>query len=457
MVSYPVPMAECRVYNLEYALIGNRHTARMVFLLPESGNFFSMTREDYELYEAAYPDGIKLNPDLFPDSLSDSDGDADGDADDEADAASDASSDFNFNPDEEEESAPFACTATPKSPKSEDDLSGDDENPSPYKRPSNPEPPTPHCGAPLTSDFYVSSGDNDSDATFIPPSDTEDDTQPGADHDATTTIMPPSSPYRTRATAESWTGLEITRWGGHSYMMFSGTMAVLRDWEIESGASHGMLQHCTWLGYRDRDQVADPPAGVPELKLTTPEGEDWWLVDVQKYEYEYEYLGGEYGHFCADCPGAKDQHHDVEDHWEDHGEDVEQCGEDVEEYGKPVLDAIPEEDDDAEDSPYPKRFLDTIPEVDEEEEDCPPRLESIAEVAEEDEDSDIEPVDHELLDRLATAVLQECDLRKVNAVLEARQGREKAAEKKELPMWMRDATYVSGMSWSDMMDEDEEC
>ena len=448
MVSYPVPIPESRLYNLEYALIGNDRTACMVFLLPESGNFFSMTRDDYEQYEAAYPDGIKLNPDLFPESLSDSDGDAN----DEADAASDVSSDFIFNP--EEESAPFARAAILKYPKPEDDFSGDDETPSPYKRPSNPEPPTPHRGFSFTSDLFVSSGDNDPDATSIPPPiEPEDDTQPSTDDEVTATMAPISSPYRTRATAASWTGLEITSWGGHSYMTsYGNNMAVLRDWEIESGVSHGMLQHCTWLGFRDRAEVADPPAGVPELKVTTPEGEDWWPVDIQEYGYKFAYKEGEYGHFCADCPGVEDHHHDVEDNWEDHGEDVE-------EYGQRVLDAIPEEVDDVEDAKdcsFPKQFLETIPKVDEDEEYCP-RLETIAEVDEQDEDSDVEPVDHELLDRLATAVLEECDLRKVNAVLEAREGQKKGADKEELPMWMRDATYVSGMSWSDMMDEDEEC
>ncbi len=456
MVSYPVPIPESRAYNLEYALIGDRRTACMVFLLPESGNFFSMTRDDYEQYEAAYPDGIKLDPALFPDSLSDSDGDAD----DEADAASDASSDFIFNP--SEESAPFAPAVALKCTTPEDDLSGVDENPSPYKRPSNPEPPTPRRGFSFSCDLSASSGDNNSDATFIPPPMEPEDTQINTDDEVMATMAPISSPYRTRATEASWTGLEITRWGGHSYMTSYGNhMAVLRDWEIESGMSHGLLQHCTWLGYRDRAEVGDPPAGVPELKVTTPEGEDWWLVDVQQYGYEFSYYGGEYGHSCADCLASEDDHHDVE--------------ENIEEDGQRVLDAVPEEDDDVENSypkqfpdtfseldedevedpRFPKRFLDTIPEEDEDEGSCTIPEEATAEVDEE-EDSDFEPVDHEMLNRLATAVLEECDLRKVNAVLEAKEGQAKAAEKKELPMWMRDATYVSGMSWSDMMDEDEE-
>jgi hypothetical protein len=79
-------------------------------------------------------------------------------------------------------------------------------------------------------------------------------------------------------------------------------------------------------------------------------------------------------------------------------------------------------------------------------------------ILEEDEDEAMSEVSFDMgfLDRLADAVLAETSRLKEIAAEMERKGPEEKGGEKELPRWMQDPTYVSGMSWSDMMDEDEE-
>jgi hypothetical protein len=468
----------------------------MVFLFPESGHIFNMNRDDYEQYEAAYPDGVKLDPTFFAEA-SHSDGDADDEAD--VDTPSDSSSDFVSNPDEGE-SDPFAGPSTPPR-----DTIAEDEHShsSPYKRPSHPEPTTPHparfAEPTAISSLSLPEADSDSDAESD-----HSDTPDNADDAAL--ITRPSSPYRARLSPISWTGLDLSPWGEHSYLCsHDNTMALHSEWDVQSGSCHGMLQRCEWFGYLDLEEAnPEPVDGVPGLKLTNTNGVDFWLVDEAEYGYEFVYEGGEYAHWCEECaPGGL--LYDAQK-WD--GEEVEAFGrqlldaisededesEMVKEFGRRLLAAIPEDEDEGD---YPERHLDSIPEQgdDEDEDDaaeeghCPHRLETIPEEDEDeadDDESDLEPVDEDLLDRLATAVLQECNLRKVHAIMVGTsaaagtpaatkgqdekvvekkvQGDEKAEEKmggdekveEELPTWMRDPWHVSGKSWADIMDEEEE-
>lgn len=131
---------------------------------------------------------------------------------------------------------------------------------------------------------------------------------------------PPTSPYRARATASSWTGLEISTWGSHSYIHgVDGTMGLFREWEIESESHHNVLQKCRFGGYSDPERVTPPPVmpeyigwQVPELILTTEEGEDFWLTDCHsRYEPgsdEFQFEGVPFGHKCnEDCADYYDE------------------------------------------------------------------------------------------------------------------------------------------------------
>ncbi|KAG7293663.1 hypothetical protein NEMBOFW57_003718 [Staphylotrichum longicolle] len=198
-----------------------------------------MTRDDYEQYEAAHPHGIKLDPNVFPKFLHDAEylSDDEGNGGNEGDDT-------------------FACP----SPPSQLEAWADDDhaNPSPYKRPANPEPTTPRDHSDNT--IYLT---------------TPTSAYPDATYDASCSL---TSPYRRRSTPDSWTGLELTAWGQTTAAPGAATPTrhPLRPSE-------------------------------PELKLTTAEGEEWWLDDgCEEYTYEYVYedqAEGGYGHRCGEACG----------------------------------------------------------------------------------------------------------------------------------------------------------
>ena len=533
----------------------------MVFHFPETGQFFAMNRNDYEQYEAAYPDGVKLDPSYFDDV--DSEGNnADNEVEDDVDLASQASSDFVSNPDMEQftldmdESTLLANQPNPDNIDESTILAdrpstppGDEvTNPSPFKRPSNPEPKTPrHVRfAESTTDIPSlrcddGSDDSDSDNDSSNNSDASDASSLfGTPKPKEELALVPSSPYHIRATADTWTGLEVGPWGDHSYIRSNGTMAVRRDWEINSGVNHGMLQQCEWVDgdlYEDTDPLPCRP-DVPDLIITDVDGHEFRPVDSRLYSYWFVYPGENYWHWCHMCESWAEYYAEMD------AEDAANAAAaanaslqqpSVEEYANNLLDAIPEDGDDEEHEEYPKNLLDAIPEDDgeyyeEDEEQAYPdgylnsaayhesangeetytekyRLETIPEEAssstpplgqledcpvgprllnetfevyhdnnnddDDDNESVIEPMDEDLLDRLATAVLQECDLRKINAVVGAaaqqqqqEENNKKADEQskalpekkeKELPRWMQDPFYVShGKSWAELVEEDEE-
>jgi hypothetical protein len=234
-------------------------------------------------------------------------------------------------------------------------------------------------------------------------------------------------------------------------------MGLLHEWEVETGVSEGTLQHCGWVGYtaEHRDWLVPGTGGV-ELTVTTPEGEVYWLDDVvEEYEEEEEGLvQREYGHRCGEgCveffeafgwelfPEAQDKGAklvaaldvDVRDEKGEGELEVGQEEEDTDGEGKEM---------------FPWTKLETIVEEDEDED-----------AVDKSEDDDMSEVEFDMgfLDRLSDAVLVESSRLKENAMEAGRKGpEEKGEEKKELPLWMRDPTYVSGMRWSDMDDEDED-
>lgn len=264
---------------MEYALIGNGKITQLVFLYPDSGDFRPMSRDDYEQYEAAHPDGVKLDPNAFSEFAHDAEyvSDDEGNTGDEGDAY-------------DEGDDTFAC---PSPPSQLDAWAGDDHaNPSPYKRPANPEPTT-------LRDHFVN--------TIYPAT-------PTSANAVTTSDVSPilTSPYRRRSTPDSRTGLELTAWGQTTYLTRAGTMALHQIDEIDSGICHGLLQRCTWGGYADASLA--PRSSGPELKLTTAEGEEWWLDDgCEEYTYEYVYedqAEGGYGHQCGEACGEFYYHDD---------------------------------------------------------------------------------------------------------------------------------------------------
>jgi hypothetical protein len=435
---------------LEYALIGNGRIAQLVFFYPDSGDFHTMTRSDYEQYEAAHPDGIKLDPGMFPESVADDTVDAEhrsgeeGDTEDEGnaedDAGSDATSEFITSPDGELDYQHEDTFAGPSTPPQHNTWAGDESiNPSPYKRPANTEPTTP---------------DRHTTNTIYPTTPT-----PTSANSTTSDAPPiPTSPYRHRSTHHSWTGLELTTWGDSTYLHPAGTMALHHIDEIHSGISHNLLPRCAWGGYADRSSA--PFSSGPELKLTTPVGNEWWLDDgCEEYGYEYVYeeqVEGGYGHECGE--GCGKFYHCCEDGHDQDQDRVQDGGgfwmdRRLGEEGPHRLETILEQDEGADG-------------VEEGPVRSPWGLETIIE--EDEEDEEIEPVDGDLRDRLAEVVLAECDLHRENAVSgaagsqgenavpeESTQGEEKTGEK-ELPLWMRDPWHVSNMSWADMAEEEEE-
>jgi hypothetical protein len=114
----------------------------------------------------------------------------------------------------------------------------------------------------------------------------------------------------------TWTGIELTDWGQHYYFDYEGHLGVISNWKAISGVNHGALAQDTWLWYReeDKDYVRFPEVDgqVFEIKVTTPEGEDFYLDD-NIYSYPEDTTTdaerGPYGHVCTEkCFGFLDQY-----------------------------------------------------------------------------------------------------------------------------------------------------
>ncbi|KAK4152703.1 hypothetical protein C8A00DRAFT_34619 [Chaetomidium leptoderma] len=474
VASYPVPGAEYRNYDLTYAVFSD---GRIAYHYPEGCLVRSFTRADYDQYMAAHPDGPKMNPIFLTDYYDD----------DAYDAASDTSSEFVSEPNDEGERPGVRPSTPPPTTDGEDHDMGDNIT-SPYVRPSNPEPTTPcHHTAhnsnsnqpghtyrltlqPSASSTFSSqvnregSDLEDEPSTPSPPSKTH--RQPTTPHqpppeqdeeedfwEEDLDLPYPISPYRTRATPDSWTGLETDAWGIESYLDLStGTMGVRRVWQAESGVAHGLLQRCEWVCRQTKPvpavAVGDGGGGgegVPELKVTTVEGEEFWLEE-EDGSFSSSRQGddeGVYGHWCGEgCVGF----------YARFGWDLFPEAQDVYPVALPPLDEGGKElEQDEQVEKYWWIRLETILEEDEDE---------VSEVGDVDE-----VVDESLLDRLADAVLEEAEMTGAFTVVMGQNrmalertyvDERKEAAEKELPMWMKDPTYVSNMSWADMVDEDEE-
>lgn len=490
MASYPVPGAEYRDFELAYAVLSK---GCVMYHHTEANFFMLLTRDDYEQFEALYPDVPKMDPSFLADnSLDELDGgDDEACANEALEAMSDASSEFISDPDEA--------------------FSGDDSNntydseaeicaPSPYARPPNPEPPTPNPSWTRDTAVYMDSESDggtdmhplvrfpttptraskapnattaaETEANPAPPMNTIDNSHQcttvyEADFDFeknTDTPMHPTSPYRQRASPLSWTGLDKDTWGVDSYLACDGTMGLHMAWTAETGACHGQLQHCAWGGYVDRDQVA--PSAGPELKLTTAEGEEYWLDDCFQRHEEHNDEGQqqdyvrEYDHTCTfECadfferfgwglfPEGQDTTTKIEGGLQ-RGPfiDAQMAQYDAENNG----DLEQGEDGqfmEAKVGLFSRRLLETVPEEDED---------AVSEI------SELQEVDHDMLDRFADVVFGECELRKAKAAVANEEVREEAQPAKtnggvkELPRWMQDHTYVSNERWADMVEEDEE-
>ena len=273
---------------------------------------------------------------------------------------------------------------------------------------------------------------------------------------------PPASPYRRRASSFSWTGLEETAWGKDNFVdEETGLLAVQKERDAELGA-YGTLSHCSWGGHLSAEQA--PVSLGPELKLTTDEGDEYWLDDsTQAYQYEYAYepeYQDTYGHVC-DARCGHYYYNQYEYAIED--DEEEGCGQEF-----VVQEQQGHGQEHVEQGSYE---LGTI-EEDDEEEGCEQgrvvqkqqgssELGTIEEEDEEEVESDIDDMT-DLLDRLEAALHDEVE----NAAHEQAPVVEKTTQLEvpapntdvanELPLWVRDPTYVSNKSWADIMDDEDE-
>jgi hypothetical protein len=246
---------------------------------------------------------------------------------------------------------------------------------------------------------------------------------------------PPASPYRRRASSFSWTGLEETVWGKDNFVdEETGLLAVRKERDAELGA-YGTLSHCSWGGHLSAEQA--PVSLGPELKLTTDEGDEYWLDDsTQAYQYEYAYepeYQDTYGHVC-DARCGHYYYNQYEYAIED--DEEEGCGQEL-----VVQEQQGHGQEHVEQGSYE---LGTIEEEDEEE-----------------VESDIDDMT-DLLDRLEAALHDEVDsgAHEQAPVVEKTNQLEvpvlNTAVANELPLWIRDPTYVSNKSWADIMDDEDE-
>ncbi|KAK5654009.1 hypothetical protein OQA88_7686 [Cercophora sp. LCS_1] len=84
-------------------------------------------------------------------------------------------------------------------------------------------------------------------------------------------------PQRPRLTH---TGLENAKWALESWIDQTGHMYLYRD----KYTDYGRLHRCTWVTLTAPDQLSKGTG--PELTLTTPEGENFWLTDIATYSYD---------------------------------------------------------------------------------------------------------------------------------------------------------------------------
>lgn len=465
MATYPVPGAAYRDFEIEYAVLAD---GRVWSYYPETDDFAPLTLAEYEQYEAIYPDAPKMPAEFF---LND-------------DNESVANSAFISNPDE--------------------DASLEDDNdiipPLPFVRLANPDP--------------------------------TDEENEAKNHNHVLSEAITTSPYRHCSTPNTGAGIELTPWGEHFFIDETSHLGVYVTWEADSGIRHGHLQKCGFAGWLDRAGANQPdPAVAPELKLTTPEGGEIWLDDCLRepeYEYEFVYAEGTYSHRCdnrcfaffeafgwelfpgfepassaiddeedeemqmrmieAECEEAREREvmrHSGLQQLMDEEEKKNGVWEDPAIIKKgPVIAQEPEV------APKKKRqhrekhrsslvlptVLETIFEEDADVE------HTTAAAAQDDDESVFEPVNEDLLDRLADAVFGECERREAAAVKDAEQQEteqqeteqqeieEQEAEVQEtevqeteqevdetgISFWDRDPFYVSGANWADMVDEEED-
>jgi hypothetical protein len=465
---------------MDYAVLEN---GQIVFYY--HGNMMTATlrRDDYEQFEALYPDGPKMDERFF--EVYDVD---------VTETLSDTSSEFISNPDDHHEHSYQAG--------------------SPFKRPSNPEPPSPTKAVVVDRPIVVQS--------HYPPQQREEKED---NHHATTPSRhaeddgyfsedeiprAPFSPYKKRESFDFWTGLDLCEWGTHSYVTHSGHMAVLKERQIQSGVCHGMLQQCRFGLWESPDQVLPAPAaGVPELKLTTPEGLEYYPDDCFErvlYTYEFEYSPEDdwkYGHRCNE----RCYEFYSEFGWDGYEElaeegtmdrlliDLERSGADERTQDEALIEFCMDDSDDEEmideviepEAATPKvklpvmnppkksssskkgkrvefvpRALSIIFEDDDEDNVTDNKSTPI----DDDENSDVESVKEDAInldfvDALETAVNEECERRQkenatTTAVHESTEEKKSDDGKKKLPLWVRDPTYISNKKWEDLDDEDSD-
>ncbi|KAK3341946.1 hypothetical protein B0T25DRAFT_356311 [Lasiosphaeria hispida] len=94
----------------------------------------------------------------------------------------------------------------------------------------------------------------------------------------------------------TWTRLENTRWAMHSWIDEDGLMYVVRDHQGPYSLACYPSNRCDWL-WLGKKEMAKPSLG-PELKLTTPEGQEFWLDEPDYFTSHTEV--DETGHLAID-------------------------------------------------------------------------------------------------------------------------------------------------------------
>ncbi|KAL2257943.1 hypothetical protein VTK26DRAFT_8935 [Humicola hyalothermophila] len=388
----PVPGEEQWEYQLVYAVLNN---GEVRWFWPKSGYLEPLSDEELEEFYAIYPPdgGLEAADETF----------------------SVASSEFVLDPDEA-------------------DLF-DDGNTRPIVNLPRPETPAPPS-SPASSPLYDVSGEQDTPVAY-PPASFEPFTS--ADLPLSNPSRP-SSPHRRRATPLSWTGLEETEWGHSSFIdVETGLLAVWKEREVQEGVSAGALRRADyWVGWEDRALAPPVPDSAPGLRLVTDEGQEYWLDDAQEYHYEYYAEDGFFDHRCAgQCEWCYNLQRSM---YDQAAEDV--GGPDVDGYGFGAGGAHFAADDhygdDEDDKPADLQALNSLCDRIEatvraqadtgSREELPPALQALAPVL-------AEPAE---VARSATPP--------VSVV---------PAAPSELPLWVRDPTYISNKNWADLEEEDE--
>lgn len=459
MASLPVPGEGWRDTALNFAVMSD---GRILYHYPESNLFLKLALADYEQYRAAYPDGPTMDTRFLAENDHESDQKGDDSLDDTVSEASSASI---FCPcmDAKNIEEPFVRPPNPELgiydvnfDFSQNEGGGEEPNPVLVSTPS------------YGFNHLAMTSSNNSPSNLFPKGSTLD-VLGHCDGLASEYL---TCRYHQRATALSWTGLEETSWGDTSYICpHHGTLGLYQTWEAASGVLHGQLSRCTWGGYTNPDRVPPPPAGTPELVLTTAEGEDLWLDDCF-VQYEpgsdvFDFRQVEYGHACSEvcieffkefgwnlCPDWQlwqlAHQHEFISKRQMSEEQPEK--EQVQTYARRVLEAIPEEEDSNREEPEQVVVKGTTSQIDENE----PSDEELA----------VEGANAaELLGRIARMVEEGSMVLKEIAAEsernrpeeeEKRSKKEEAREEEILSFWDRDPTYVTNMRWSDIMDAEEQ-